>query len=320
MLIITNIFNIPESTWPLITLVVVMGPISYWGNVLPRAIERVIGTFVGAASGIVALYLETISPIFFIVWCAVVMFLCGYLTLGKKPYSSLLIGITLAVVVGAHSLDFTKALWRSGDVIFGSAFALFCCSIFPQKAFIHWRLNVSQYLFEIGKVHHVLLSPNIVDRPQLKNKQKTLLADITRNRTLVSPSAAETHLSSSLLNGIQISMDNCLYTIEKISDIYWSDRSHHLTLIHAQHLRSCHKATEETFNQLSQMLVSGEVEGAEWRFENMNDTIEELKALTHQQQFHFDPSLYGYVWLNVQLIDELVKLRRLIMLSLKLTK
>jgi hypothetical protein len=35
-----------------------------------------------------------------VLWCAVAMFLCGWLALGK-PYQALLIGITLAVVVGA---------------------------------------------------------------------------------------------------------------------------------------------------------------------------------------------------------------------------
>ena len=35
--LLTRELKLPESTWPLITLVVVMGPISFWGNVLSRA-------------------------------------------------------------------------------------------------------------------------------------------------------------------------------------------------------------------------------------------------------------------------------------------
>ncbi len=48
-------------TWPLITLVVVMGPISFWGNVVPRAFERIGGTVLGSALGLIALKLELIS-------------------------------------------------------------------------------------------------------------------------------------------------------------------------------------------------------------------------------------------------------------------
>ncbi len=31
--LLVRLLNVPEGTWPLITLVVVMGPISFWGNV-----------------------------------------------------------------------------------------------------------------------------------------------------------------------------------------------------------------------------------------------------------------------------------------------
>lgn len=49
--LLVRLFSIPEGTWPLITLVVIMGPISFWGNVVPRAFERIGGTILGAALG-----------------------------------------------------------------------------------------------------------------------------------------------------------------------------------------------------------------------------------------------------------------------------
>ncbi|SYP98721.1 inner membrane protein [Klebsiella pneumoniae] len=39
--LIIRLFTIPESTWLLVTMVVIMGPISFWGNVVPRAFERI---------------------------------------------------------------------------------------------------------------------------------------------------------------------------------------------------------------------------------------------------------------------------------------
>ncbi|EGA05127.1 inner membrane protein YeeA [Salmonella enterica subsp. enterica serovar Montevideo str. MB102109-0047] len=30
--LLVRLFSIPEGTWPLITLVVIMGPISFWGK------------------------------------------------------------------------------------------------------------------------------------------------------------------------------------------------------------------------------------------------------------------------------------------------
>ena len=109
--LIVRLTHIPEGTWPLITLVVVMGPISFWGNVVPRAFERIGGTVLGSALGLIALKLELISFPVMLIWCGAAMFLCGWLALGKRPYQALLIGITLAVVVGAPAGDMTTALW-----------------------------------------------------------------------------------------------------------------------------------------------------------------------------------------------------------------
>lgn len=64
-----------------------MGPISFWGNVVPRAFERIGGTVLGSILGLIALQLELISLPLMLVWCAAAMFLCGWLALGKKTVS-----------------------------------------------------------------------------------------------------------------------------------------------------------------------------------------------------------------------------------------
>ncbi|MEN1536883.1 FUSC family protein, partial [Pseudomonas aeruginosa] len=73
---------------------------------------------------------------------AAAMFLCGWLALGKKPYQGLLIGVTLAIVVGSPTGEIDTALWRSGDVILGSLLAMLFTGIWPQRAFIHWRIQL----------------------------------------------------------------------------------------------------------------------------------------------------------------------------------
>ncbi|WP_250206111.1 FUSC family protein, partial [Escherichia coli] len=123
--LIIRLFTIPESTWPLVTMVVIMGPISFWGNVVPRAFERIGGTVLGSILGLIALQLELISLPLMLVWCAAAMFLCGWLALGKKPYQGLLIGVTLAML-------FT--------------------GIWPQRAFIHWRIQLAKSLTEYNRV------------------------------------------------------------------------------------------------------------------------------------------------------------------------
>ncbi|HIB5809002.1 FUSC family protein, partial [Escherichia coli] len=150
--LIIRLFTIPESTWPLVTMVVIMGPISFWGNVVPRAFERIGGTVLGSILGLIALQLELISLPLMLVWCAAAMFLCGWLALGKKPYQGLLIGVTLAIVVGSPTGEIDTALWRSGDVILGSLLAMLFTGIWPQRAFIHWRIQLAKSLTEYNRV------------------------------------------------------------------------------------------------------------------------------------------------------------------------
>ncbi len=148
--------------------VVVMGPISFWGNVVPRAFERIGGTILGSALGLVALKLELISLPVMVLWCAVAMFLCGWLALGKKPYQALLIGITLAVVVGAPPAICTP---RYGEAAMLSLVPCWpCCSPASGRAGVLALANPD------GKLRHRLqpalsgrVLPNLVERPRLEN-------------------------------------------------------------------------------------------------------------------------------------------------------
>ncbi len=319
LFLFTQLLTIPESTWPLITLVVVMGPISYWGNVFPRALQRIMGTCLGAASGIVALWLQQYSTVAMLLWCALAMFVCGYVALGRRPYVGLLIGITLAVVLGAHQGEFMQAVWRSGDVVLGSVFALLCCSIYPQRAFTQWRLQMSEQLLAISKIHHTFFSPNVLERPKLHSHQQALTGKINRLRSLLSPAVAETRLSSSLFEAIQSSMINCLYNLEKLSDTYWSDRSSHFTLLNSKSLKQCHETTERTLVQLSFMLQTGCMQQDQDEWVKLQDVVDELKQLASLHQVQSEARLYAYVWLCLQLMQDLAQLRSMVMLTLNLT-
>lgn len=109
--LIIRLFTIPESTWPLVTMVVIMGPISFWGNVV-LVPSNVLAVRCCLILGLIALQLELISLPLMLVWCAAAMFLCGWLALGKKPYQGLLIGVTLAIVVGSRQV---KLIRRYGE-------------------------------------------------------------------------------------------------------------------------------------------------------------------------------------------------------------
>ncbi len=66
----------------------------------------------------------------------------------------------------------TTALWRSGDVILGSLLAMLFTGIWPQRAFLHWRIQMANYVTAFNRVYQAGFSPNLVERPGWKNTCK----------------------------------------------------------------------------------------------------------------------------------------------------
>ncbi len=308
--LLIRLLAVPEGTWPLITLIVVMGPISFWGNVLQRALERIAGTVFGAASGLIALYLELYSLPVMLAWCGVVMFACGYLTLGKRPYMALLVGITLAVVIGAGAGDISIALWRSGDVIFGSLLALLFTSIYPQRAYVLWRMKMADCLETVGKIYGAYLSPNMIERPRLEPRLKNLLGDVVKLRALIAPASKETHIAKPVFEAVQTLSRNLVCTLEVLADAYWASRETHFIMLNAKTLRSSQLLTQRAIESLANIMRDGEPLHAQVVAGELSDISAELKTLMQEASAAqlSEAPIYGYVWLSMELAQQLEEL------------
>lgn len=310
--LLIRLLAVPEGAWALITMVVVIGPISFWGNVTVRALQRCMGTVFGAASGLVALYLELYSMSLMLAWCAVVMFVCGIAALGKRPYMGLLIGITLGVVCAAGPGDIQTALLRSANVIIGSLLALLFASIYPQRAFTHWRLKMNHGLTCMSNIYSAYVSPNMVERPQLTERQQRILSDLGTVRDLLAPSARETKVDKAVFDAIQVITRNLVATLEMMTDAYWASRESHFIMLNATRLRTFQKLTINALHGLSEMLLSGRVEETLERLPEMEPMVAELKMLIVQAHSDEEAPIYGYLWLNMQLAMQLDELRDLL--------
>ncbi|QGY29739.1 FUSC family protein [Pantoea cypripedii] len=310
--------DIPEGTWPLITLVVVMGPISTWGNVFPRVVQRIIGTFAGAVSGLIALKLELISLPVMLVWCFTVMVVCGYLTLGKHPYMALLIGITLSVVVGAPAGDFTVAMWRGGDVILGSLMALLFTAIWAQRAYIHWRIQLSDAFINMAKIHHTGFSANLVDKPRLNKPFQKLLTSVIKMRALLEPASKETRIPKSVFEAIQTINRNMVNTMQMQIDAWWASRESHYLLLNAPALRRTQQMTENTLKALAVLMVKGETEQVTANSHELGNIMQELEQLIANGSKQLETtSIYGYVWLSLEQARQLERMTDLVRLALR---
>lgn len=317
--LLVRLLNIPEGTWPLITLVVIMGPISFWGNVVPRAFERIGGTILGSVLGLVALRLELFSLPLMLIWCAVAMFLCGWLALGKKPYQALLIGITLAVVVGAPAGDMNTALWRGGDVILGSLLAMLFTGIWPQRAFLHWRIQMASYVTAFNRLYQAGFSPNLVERPRLEKHMQKVLNDVVKMRGLITPASKETHIQKAIFEAIQTVSRNLVCMLELQINAYWASRPGHFVMLNAHTLRETQQMTQQTLLTIAHALYEGNPQPILANNEKLNEIVAELRQLIKEQQddnFSETP-IHGYVWLTIELARQLELLSHLICRALR---
>lgn len=309
--LLLRLLRVPEGIWPLITLVVVMGPISFWGNVLQRALQRVSGMLLGAVSGLIALYLEFHSLPLMLIWCGIVMFFCGYLTLGKRPFMALLIGITLAAMCGAGAENMPIALWRGGDVILGSILALLFTSIYPQHAYMFWRMQMADCLQSIGQIYGAYLSPNMLERPRLETRMKLLLSEVVKLRGLLLPASEETPIPEQVFEAVQTLTRNLVCTLELLVGAYWASRETRFTMLNASTLRSAQLLTLRSIESLANMMRYGEPqeEAGELR-----ETSDELRALMQEASAErpCEASICGYIWLSMELAQQLEELSDLL--------
>lgn len=303
--------KVPEGIWPLITLVVVMGPISFWGNVLQRALQRVSGMLLGAVSGLIALFLEFYSLPLMLIWCGIVMFFCGYLTLGKRPFMALLIGITLAAMCGVGAENMPVALWRGGDVILGSILALLFTSIYPQHAYMLWRMEMADCLQSVGQIYGAYLSPNMLERPRLERRMKQLLAQVVKLRGLLQPASEETPIPEQVFEAVQTLTRNLVCTLELLVGAYWASRETRFILLNAKTLRSAQLLTLRSIESLADMMRHGE---ARTESGDLSEIACELKALMQEASAEqpCDASICGYMWLSMELAQQLEELSDLL--------
>lgn len=305
---------LPDHSWPLITLIVVMGPISYIGNVIPRAFERMAGTVTGAVLGIVALHIEVYSLPLMLLWCGCAAFFCGYLAMSKRPYAALLIGITLAVVSSAPAGDIQTALWRSTNIILGCILAMLFTSIFPQRAYINWRIQLSYFLADYLKISAAGSSRNVLSQPKMTSLQTRALNNVVKMRSLITPVNNETRIPVNLLEDIQAITRDMIAAQKFQINAHWASRGCRFLILNSQTLNDMQETTHRTLKALALALYQGNPSPIASNRERLNEITKELHdlLLSAESDEVMESAVHGYVWLSIQLTVQLEALSSLI--------
>lgn len=312
--LLIRMMKLPDHSWPLITLIVVMGPVSYMGNVIPRAFERMAGTVTGAILGIIALHIEVYSLPLMLLWCGCAAFFCGFLAISKRPYAALLVGITLAVVSSAPAGDIQTALWRSTNIILGCILAMLFTSILPQRAFINWRIQLADFLSDYLKINTAGVSRNVLYPPRMTSLQTRALNKVVKMRNLITPVNNETRIPIKLLEEIQ-SITRDMVAAQKFQlNAHWASRRSRFLILNSHALSDMQEMTQHTLRALAHALHKGNPSPIASNSERLNEISQELHdlLLSCESDDVMESAVHGYVWLSIQLTVQLETLSSLI--------
>ncbi|MES2869071.1 MAG: FUSC family protein [Pseudomonadota bacterium] len=301
-------FKLDGASYAMITMLIVMGPQPYWGNVFSRAIQRTGGTVIGALSGLVALYLEIFSFPLMLLWSAAVMFIAGYLTLGKRPYLALLIGATLAVVSCAPPNDMESAITRSVYVLAGSLLAMLYTSIYPQRAYTDLRIKFSASLGKLSSLYMQYFSPQVLERPNLDDQMKDELDAVIKLRNYIAAASNESNLKPEVFASLQTLHRNMFATMNLMIDAYWSSPQSHKLIESEPALSDLNRlipqALESLQNKLCMGIADNQISGElRQKTHDLHDLV--LKSIEGKLN---ETSFYAYVWLSLELLRELTEL------------
>ncbi|HAT1583579.1 TPA: FUSC family protein [Raoultella ornithinolytica] len=224
-------FNIQSHSWPLISLVVVLTPTSFVGNVLPRARHRIYGTLIGVLLGLMSMFIARVSfslSVFYIFACFLFI---GFLSSTKYQYVAILMGITLSVICSASPTNYQIALWRGADIIIGSSAAVLISLFFPQRAEVHWRAAYESIFMDIRSSIAYVFSKNVEkDRDKIKILLSRAKTKVELNQKIYTPLSKEMRVAVSEVKKI----DNCvleiIINIELVFNSIWINQKYNKSI------------------------------------------------------------------------------------------
>ncbi|WP_064608069.1 FUSC family protein [Photobacterium sp. J15] len=306
-LLILHIFSIPHGSWALITIIVVMGPVSYLGSVLTKANQRLLGTLVGASLGftlyLLPMNLSVFHDAILLIFIAVAM----YFAHGRHSYAAILVGITLVLVAGTGPGDLEVAEWRTLNVILGTVINYACGRLFfPSRAMVHFQMLVSEFL-QLSSDYYLLHSQELAsDDEHMEYNMKLLSVNLAKQRSLMVHVQKEWHGDKQEIADIVISERRVLSILENLINSRWET----VTKLHqnttGRELLAANETLFETINQLSLEVDTGEVKQVLSQDIELNLTLSPPET-QHVPTDFSDQNInqFGYLWLNHQLVQYL---------------
>lgn len=217
---LTTGINVPHGEWASITVLVVIGGLQHHGNIRRRAAERGVGTLIGAFVGLFLILQESYFRIPLLTYLMIAV-ACGYAAyhaVGKGGYIALLAGITVVITAGHGDQNVYDALWRTVDVMIGTAIALVFSFALPAYASYSWRFKLAGLLRACAAVH-AKIERGFADESERQQAMMKLGPPLVQLRSLIPSVAKETGTPPADLEEVQHAARVCISALEMLATI-----------------------------------------------------------------------------------------------------
>lgn len=192
-------FAIPYGTWTLVAIVVLMGNMPTQGDISRKSGQRVLGTFIGALAGLMAVLCYLVSPWLGFALMIFLIALSAYHALGKNSEAAVVAGVTIVVVGGLGDTAIEESFWRFGNMVIGAMIATLFANLLPTRAIDRWRFLLAENLREVAFIYQqICINPQFDIEPGLER----INSRMKKMRSLIPSAAKETGQASHVFEAL----------------------------------------------------------------------------------------------------------------------
>ena len=300
--VIIALFDIPHSSWALVSTIMVMGNLPHIGGVLDKGRQRLLGTLLGAGTGLALILLPPGLSLLVPAGSLVTIGIATWLTFGNRHgYSGLMFAISLLLVIGDGSHDLGIGLWRAFDVLLGTLVGIsVTLLVLPQKATDMMRFMLAENLDRMARLFHAHTTASAALDVDTRSLLKATSSALVKQRGLVDAIHRERRLSRDELDDIITLQRRMLSTIELLLETHWTTREGHERIEAMHGLREeQHRLARELGTLAFQVRTGQPIEVEITPFDLQRHAELATTAVSEQGRVLFSPS--GYLWLNREL-------------------
>lgn len=299
---IIRLFEIPHSSWALVSTVMVMGNLPHIGGVLDKGRQRLLGTLLGAASGLTLILIPLDLPPLVPIGALAAIGVATWLTFGgRHGYSGLMYAISLLLVIGDGSHDLGIGLWRAFDVLVGTLVGIAVTMlVLPQKATDTMRFMLAENLDRMARLYHAHTSATESVDLDTRALLKATSSLLVKQRGLVDAIHRERRLKRGELDDLISLQRRMLSTIELLLETHWTTRAGHDRIAAMTGLRDeQHRLARELGSLAFQVRTGRSIDVRVSRIDPQRYADLASNARDDTGRTLFSPS--GYLWLNREL-------------------